>query len=74
MKCHALFAIFEKSSKILNCRLLQIIGGALRVKSVLLTVLSVGHLPWLFWHQLSVTNCENMSTAELRTYQLRVIL
>ena len=32
MKYHALFAIFEKSSKTLNCRLLQIIGGALRVK------------------------------------------
>ena len=28
---NALFVIFEKSSKILNCRLLQIIGGALRV-------------------------------------------
>ena len=32
MKYHALFVIFEKSSKTLNCRLLQIIGGALRVK------------------------------------------
>ena len=32
MKYHALFVIFEKSGKILNCRLLQIIGGALRVK------------------------------------------
>ena len=32
MKYHALFVIFEKSSKIRNCRLLQIIGGALRVK------------------------------------------
>ena len=31
MKYHALFVIFEKSSKILNCRLLQIIGGALWV-------------------------------------------
>ena len=30
MKYHALFVIFEKS-KIWNCRLLQIIGGALRV-------------------------------------------
>ena len=28
---YALFVIFEKSSKILNCHLLQIIGGALRV-------------------------------------------
>ena len=36
MKYHALFVIFEKSRKILNCRLLQIIGGALRVN----------------WHQL----------------------
>ena len=34
MKYHALFVIFEKSSKIFNCRLLQIIGGALRVKSI----------------------------------------
>ena len=32
MKYHALFVIFEKSGKLLNCRLLQIIGGALRVK------------------------------------------
>ena len=32
MKYHALFVIFEKSGKILNCRLLQIIGGALRAK------------------------------------------
>ena len=30
MKYHALFVIFEKAEK--NCRLLQIIGGALRVK------------------------------------------
>ena len=29
MKYHALFVIFEKNSKIWNCRLLQIIGGAL---------------------------------------------
>ena len=32
MKYHALFVIFEKSEKIWNCRLLQIVGGALRVK------------------------------------------
>ena len=32
MKYHALFVSFEKSGKIINCRLLQIIGGALRVK------------------------------------------
>ena len=32
MEYHALFVIFEKVSKFLNCRLLQIIGGALRVK------------------------------------------
>ena len=35
MKYHALFAIFEKKNgKIFNCRLLQIIGGALRVKDM----------------------------------------
>ena len=34
MKYPALFIIFEKSGKILNCRLLQIIGGALRVDSL----------------------------------------
>ena len=28
MKYHALFVIFEKSSKVLKCRLLQIVGGA----------------------------------------------
>ena len=33
MKYHALFVIFEKKQQQnLNCRLLQIIGGALRVK------------------------------------------
>ena len=33
MKYHALFVIFEKKrDRILNCRLLQIIGGALRVR------------------------------------------
>ena len=32
MKYHALFVIFEKATKFENCRLLQIIGGALRVK------------------------------------------
>ena len=31
IKYHALFVIFEKSIKIWNCRLLKIIGGALRV-------------------------------------------
>ena len=31
MKYHALFVIFEKAEKICNRRLLQIIGGALRV-------------------------------------------
>ena len=31
MKYHALFVIFLKSRKILNCRLLQNIGDALRV-------------------------------------------
>ena len=33
MKYHALFVIFEKVAKIFNRRLLQIIGGALRVNS-----------------------------------------
>ena len=31
MKYHALFVLFEKSGKICNCHLLQIVGGALRV-------------------------------------------
>ena len=35
MKYHALFIIFEKSGKILNCRLLQNIGAALRVKQIM---------------------------------------
>ena len=36
MKYHALFVIFEeKNSKIWNCRLLQIKGGALRVNASL---------------------------------------
>ena len=33
MKYHALFVIFEKNSKIWNCHLLQIIGGALGVNT-----------------------------------------
>ena len=33
MKYHALFFFFEKKSRIWNCRLLQIIGGALWVKT-----------------------------------------
>ena len=32
MKYHALFVIFEKAEIFFNCHLLQIIGGALRVK------------------------------------------
>ena len=35
MKYHALFVIFEKTAKFEICSLLQIIGGALRVKSAL---------------------------------------
>ena len=38
MKYHALFVIFKKSSKILNCRLLQLIGGALWVNLKIQTV------------------------------------
>ena len=34
MKYHALFVSFEKSSKILKCPLLQIVGGTLWVKSL----------------------------------------
>ena len=33
MKYHALFVVFEKAAKFANCRLLQIIGGALRVNA-----------------------------------------
>ena len=36
MKYHALFVIFLKSDKIGNCRLLQIVGGAVWVKNVIL--------------------------------------
>ena len=35
MKYQALFVIFEKSGKIWNYRLLQIVGGALRVNPLL---------------------------------------
>ena len=34
MKYHALLVIFEKGGKICNYGLLQIIGGALRVKNI----------------------------------------
>ena len=49
MKYHAVFVIFEKAAKFLNCRLLQIIGGALRVKGtpILISVHSK-HLYVLF--------------------------
>ena len=33
MKYHALFVFFDKAVKILNCCLLQIIGGALWIKA-----------------------------------------
>ena len=38
MKYHALFVIFLKSGKIWNCRLLQIVGGALRVNTHMLNL------------------------------------
>ena len=34
MKYHALFIAFEKAAKFDSCRLLQIIGGALRVNTL----------------------------------------
>ena len=37
MKYHALFVIFEKAAKFEICRLLQIIGGALSTKQLLVT-------------------------------------
>ena len=40
MKYHALFVIFEKSGKIWNFHLLQIIGGASRVNTDLFCLLS----------------------------------
>ena len=40
MKNHALFVNFEKSGNFFNCRLLQIIGGALRV-SILFLILKL---------------------------------
>ena len=39
MKYHALFVIFEKSSKIWNFRLLQIIGGALKYHPIVRLVI-----------------------------------
>ena len=40
MKYYALFVNLKKNSKILNCRLLQIVGGASRVKISYLIALS----------------------------------
>ena len=50
MKYHALFVIFEKSGKILNCRPLQIIGGALRVNwpKIKRTAVKLGHRERVF--------------------------
>ena len=51
MKYHALFVIFE-SIKILNCRLLQIIGGALWVKGFLCGgVEGLGHVKFRIFLQ-----------------------
>ena len=44
MKYHALFVILEKNNKLWQCRLLQIIDGALRVNGI--TVYS--HTFWKF--------------------------
>ena len=38
MKYHALFFIFEKVAKFWNCRLLQILGGALWVNNIVVSV------------------------------------
>ena len=38
MKYHALLVIFENAAKFENCRLLQIIGGALWVKDLIITI------------------------------------
>ena len=43
MKYHALFVIFEKKSKIFNFGLLDIIGGALRVKKKKKALKMTGH-------------------------------
>ena len=45
MKFHALFVIFEKSSEIWICCLLQIIGGALWVKSFVVIYLFTEDIP-----------------------------
>ena len=37
MRYHAVFVIFEKAEKFEICRLLQIVGGALRVRISALT-------------------------------------
>ena len=48
MKFHALFVIFEKAEKFKNCRLLQIIGGALWVKFQLTGCKVLGQL--VLWY------------------------
>ena len=42
-----LICYFLKSSKILNCRLLQIVGGALRIKRGFFSVLGAFFIPYL---------------------------
>ena len=39
-----LICFFRKSGKICNCRLLQIVGGALRVKATSTAVINIGSL------------------------------
>ena len=54
MKYHALFVIVEKKAKFeIVCRLLQIVGGALRVNNAMFAVhkcillqVNLGKIPW----------------------------
>ena len=59
MKYHALFVIFEKKNSefFCNCRLMQIIGGALRVNEVLpLFIISLMKTQFIFPLQLAGTS------------------
>ena len=61
MKYHALFVIFEKVAKFFNCRLLQIIGGALRVNKLIYSAAQV----FFYKTLLSTDQMENFILSEV---------
>ena len=62
MKYHALFVIFEKAAKFEICLLLQIIGGALMVKTSALISLNI--ILFGFWFNVPVNSYGHVETVK----------